>query len=78
LKKAIVIHGNGMDQETLPRENIEGVDAFVALTRDDDGSLIVLLLPRRLGAKMLVALVKRRDYLPLAQRLGINTTVSLF
>jgi trk system potassium uptake protein TrkA len=61
LKKAIVTHGNGTGQDTLPRENVAGVDAFVALTRDDGGNLIVLLLPRRLGAKMLVALVNRRD-----------------
>lgn len=77
LKKTIVIHGDGTDQETLLQENVEGVDAFVALTKDDDANIIVSLLARRLGAKKLVALVNRLDYLPLAQRLGINTTVSL-
>ncbi len=76
LKRTIVIHGDGTDQETLLRENVEGVDAFVALTKDDDANLIVSLLARRLGARKLVALVNRLDYLPLAQRLGINTTVS--
>jgi trk system potassium uptake protein TrkA len=77
LKKTIVIHGDGTDQETLLQENVEGVDAFMALTKDDDANIIVSLLARRLGAKKLVALVNRLDYLPLAQRLGINTTVSL-
>lgn len=76
LKKSIVIHADGTDQETLLRENVEGVDAFLALTKDDDANLIVSLLARRLGARKLVALVNRVHYLLLAQRLGINTTVS--
>jgi trk system potassium uptake protein TrkA len=76
LQKSVVIHGDGTDQETLLQENIEGVDAFLALTKDDDSNLIASLLARRLGAKKLVALVNRIHNLALAQRLGINTTVS--
>ena len=76
LQKSVVIHGDGTDQETLLQENIEGVDAFLALTKDDDSNLIGSLLARRLGAKKLVALVNRIHNLALAQRLGINTTVS--
>jgi trk system potassium uptake protein TrkA len=76
LKKSVVIHGDGSDQETLLRENVEGVDAFLALTADDDTNLIVSLLARQLGARKVVALVNRVHNLILAQRLGINATVS--
>jgi trk system potassium uptake protein TrkA len=76
LKKSVVIHGDGSDQETLLQENVEGVDAFLALADDDDTNLIVSLLARQLGARKVVALVNRVHNLILAQRLGINATVS--
>jgi len=76
LRKSVVIHADGSDQETLLQENVEGVDAFLALTNDDDTNLIVSLLARQLGARKVVALVNRVHNLILAQRLGINATVS--
>ncbi len=76
LEKTIVVHGDGTDQGTLEEENIEGVDVFLALTSDDEDNIIASLLARRLGAQKVVALINRLNYLPMVQRLGINTSVS--
>ena len=76
LEKSVVIHADGSDQETLLQENVEGVDAFLALTDDDNANLVVSLLARQLGARKVVALVNRVHNLLMAQRLGINSTVS--
>ena len=76
LSKTIVVHGDGTDQATLEEENVDGVDAFLALTNDDEDNIIASLLARRLGAKKVVALINRLNYLPMVQRLGINTSVS--
>jgi trk system potassium uptake protein TrkA len=76
LKKTIVVHGDGTDQGTLEEENVAGVDAFLALTSDDEDNIIASLLARRLGAQKVVALINRLNYLPMVQRLGINTSVS--
>jgi trk system potassium uptake protein TrkA len=76
LKRSVVINADGTDQEILEQENIEGVDAFLALTKDDECNMITCLLARQLGARKLVALVNRLPNVALAQRLGINTTVS--
>jgi trk system potassium uptake protein TrkA len=76
LDKTVVLHADGTDQRILEEENIEGVDAFLALTNDDEDNIIAALLARRLGARKVVALINRLNYLPLAQRLGVNTTVS--
>ena len=76
LDKATVIHGDGTDQATLLEENVEGGDAFLALTNHDEDNIIASLLARRLGVKKVVALINRLSYLPMVQRLGINTTVS--
>jgi len=77
LTDTIVIHGDGTDQATLEEENIEDVDAFLALTNHDEDNIIASLLARRLGARKVVALINRLNYLPMVQRLGINTSVSL-
>lgn len=76
LKKTVVVHGDGTDQQTLEAETIQGADAFLALTRDDADNIVASLLARRLGAQKIVALINRLNYLPIVQRLGINTSIS--
>ena len=76
VSKTVVIHGDGTDQQTLEEENIEGVDAFLALTHHDEDNIIASLLARRLGARKVVALINKMSYLPIVQRLGINTSLS--
>lgn len=76
LTKTVVIHGDGTDQEILWQENIEGIDAFLALTNDDNSNLIAGLLARRLGATKVVAQVNRLNYLGMVGTLGISTAVS--
>ena len=76
LAKTVVIHGDGTDQGILEDENVEGVDAFLAMTADDEANIIACMLARRLGAQKVVALINRLNYLPMVQRLGINTSVS--
>jgi trk system potassium uptake protein TrkA len=76
LKKTIVVHADGTDQRVLEEENVDGVDAFLALTSHDEDNLIASLLARRLGVRKVVALINRPNYIPMAQRLGVNTTVS--
>ncbi len=76
LDKTIVIHGDGTDQSTLMEENVEGIDAFLTLTNHDEDNIIASVLARRLGVRKVVALINRLSYLPMVQRLRINTTVS--
>ena len=76
LENTIVVHGDRTDAGTLIEENIRGVSAYLALTDHDEDNLIAAILARRLGAKKVVALINRSNYLPMSQRLGINTSVS--
>ena len=76
LKKTVVLHADGTDESILAEENISGVGAFLALTGHDEDNIIASLLARRLGAKKVVALINRLNYLSMVQRLGINTSVS--
>ena len=76
VKNTVVVHADGTDQRTLVEENIEGIDAYLALTGDDEDNIISSLLSKRLGARKAIALVNRLDFLPMAQLLGINSIFS--
>lgn len=76
LDQTVVIRADGTDQAILEEENIQGVDAFLAFTNEDEVNIIASLLARRLGARKVVALINRLNYLPMAQRVGVHTTVS--
>lgn len=76
LEKTVVVRADGTDQAILEEANVRGVDAFLAFTNDDEDNIIGSLLARRLGARKVVALINRLNYLPLAHRLGVHTTVS--
>ncbi|MEJ2310619.1 MAG: Trk system potassium transporter TrkA [Gammaproteobacteria bacterium] len=76
LPHTTIINADGTSQRILLSENIEGIDAFLPLTGNDDANLIAAVLARRLNVDMVIPLLRRLDYLPLAQRLGINATAS--
>jgi trk system potassium uptake protein TrkA len=76
LANTVVINADGTSQETLLEEQVEGIDAYIALTGDEDANLIACLLARRMNVEKVVPLVTSINYLELAQRLGINTTVN--
>lgn len=76
LEHTVVIHADGTSQEVLLETNAEGIDAFVSLTGDEDANLIACLLARRMRVEKVIPLVTSMNYIELAQRLGINTTVN--
>ena len=76
VETTVVVHADGSDQHTLVEENIEGIDAFLALTGDDEENIIASLLAKRVGARKAIALVNRLDFVPMAQLLGINSIFS--
>jgi trk system potassium uptake protein TrkA len=77
VKRSLVIHADGTDQRILSEENIEDIDVYMALTRDDEDNIIASLLSKRLGAKKAIALVNRLDLLPIVPLLGVNASLSL-
>ncbi len=76
LANTVVINADGTSQEILLEEQVDGIDAFISLTGDEDANLIACLLARRMNVEKVVPLVTSINYLELAQRLGINTTVN--
>jgi trk system potassium uptake protein len=76
LKKALVLHGDGADQQLLIEENVRNMDAFLAVSNNDELNIMAALLAKNLGAKKTVAIVNRTDYIPLAHSLGLQAVLS--
>ena len=76
LRDTTVVNADGTDEATLEEEGAADVQAFLALTKDDENNIIASMLARRLGVSKVVALINRLNYLSMVQRLGVNTTVS--
>lgn len=76
LDKALVLHGDATDVELLELEGVGGVDAFVALTEEDDTNILSSLVAKHAGAKQVITLVNKSEYVPLARRVGIDAAVS--
>lgn len=76
LNEAIILNGDGSDIDLLQDEGVQDTDLFVALTEDDKLNILVSLMAKRLGASKTIAQVRRSDYLPLIQAVGIDIAIS--
>ena len=76
LNKAIVLHGDGSDQNLLSEENIGDIDVVVSLTDDEETNILVSLLSRRMGAGKTITKISKFSYFPLMSAIGIEQVVS--
>ena len=76
LPGALVLHGDATDQELLEMEGVAGIDGFVSLTGQDETNLLTGLLAKTVGARKVISLMHRVDYLPLMDRVGVDAAVS--
>ena len=76
LPKAIVIEGDGTDQELLLEEGILRADAFVSLTGIDEENIVLSLFAKDATDAKVVTKISRDNYLRLASELGLDCVIS--
>jgi trk system potassium uptake protein TrkA len=76
LPDTLVIQGDGTDYDLLATEGIMDMDAFVAVTGDDENNIIASLLARHLQVPRVLALVNKVNYLPIMPTIGLDSVVS--
>jgi trk system potassium uptake protein TrkA len=76
LKRTAVFQADGTEIDTLAKEGILNMDAFVAVTSDDETNIISCLLAKHLRIQKTIALVNKPTYLPLMPVIGIDSTVN--
>ena len=76
LNKAVVLNGDGSDQELLREENIQDMDVVVTLTNDEETNILTSLLAKRMGASKIITKVSKFSYIPLISMIGLEQVVS--
>ncbi|HET6617241.1 MAG TPA: Trk system potassium transporter TrkA, partial [Gemmatimonadota bacterium] len=76
LDTALVLHGDATDLDLLSQEGIAETDGLAAVTSEDETNLLASLLAKHLGARKVITLLKRAEYIPLVTRVGIDAAVS--
>lgn len=76
LPHSLVLHADATDLELLEMEGVAGIDGFVASTGHDETNLLSSLLAKTVGARKVVSLIHKFDYLPLVPRVGVDAAVS--
>lgn len=75
-ENVLVLNGNGTDESLLVSENINEMNAWIAITNDDEDNIMSSLLAKRLGAHKVIALISRKAYGELMQGSMIDVAVS--
>lgn len=76
LPNALIIYGDGTDQEVLDNENIHTADAIVALTEMDEENLISSLYAHQCGVPKVVLKINRHNYIQIIKKLGLDSIIS--
>ena len=76
LPDAMIIEGDGTDNDMIRSENLFGADGFVALTGRDEENLLMALAARRAGVKKVLAKMTRPNYMDLVQETGLGSIIS--
>ena len=76
LEKTIVLQGDVADSSLLLEENIENTDVFCAMTNDDEANILSSMLAKRLGARKVMSLINRPEYVDLVQSNIIDIAIS--
>jgi len=76
LPKSLVLHADATDLELLEMEGVSGIDGYVAATGNDETNLLSSLLAKSIGARKVVTLIDKFEYLSLVPRVGIDASVS--
>jgi len=76
LPKAVIIHGDGARQELLLEEGLRSLDAFVALTGNDEQNILISIFAASQKVPKIIAKVNRDELAAMAEKLGLDTIVS--
>lgn len=76
LKDVLVINDDGHDVNLLEDENIEKMDAFIAVTGNSETNIMSCLVAKNHGVKKTIAMVENMDYINLSQTIGIDTLIN--
>ena len=74
--QATIIHGDGTDHELLISESLEEMDAFVALTDNDEENVIISMFAQSHGVNHVLPKINRVSLGFLLEKLGLENSIT--
>lgn len=75
IEEATIIEGDGTDQEILDSENIEDMDAFIAMTGRDEENLITAMYGIEKGVDKVITMATRIRIPDIMNKLGLDSII---
>ena len=75
LPRALIIHGNGAEEDVLYAEGIRDMDAVVTLTGIDEENLVLSMLANHIGVPKTIAKMNRLEFTEALSNIGVDTIV---
>lgn len=76
IPEAVIIHGDGTNQELLLEEGISNMDAFVSLTGMDEQNIMLSIFASMQNVPKVISKINREELIPMAERLGVESIIS--
>lgn len=76
LPGAVVICGDGAQQELLLEEGLRSMDAFIALTGMDEENILISFFASSQGVPKVISKVNRDELRSIAEKMGLDTLIS--
>lgn len=76
LQKTVVLNGSPTDTDLLLQENIQDCDAYLAVLGEDEANVVASLHAKALGARRVVSLIGRPEYVPLIANAGVDVAIN--
>ena len=76
LPKAVIINGDGAQQELLLEEGLDSVDAFVSLTGMDEENILISIFATTHQVPTVISKVNRNELGEMATKLGLDCIIS--
>ncbi|MDD6666350.1 MAG: Trk system potassium transporter TrkA [Lachnospiraceae bacterium] len=75
LPEAVIINGDGTDEELLKEEGIESVDSFVSLTGIDEQNILLTLFARKVSDTKVITKVNRSNFHDVINDLDLGSII---
>ncbi len=76
LRNTMIINGDAHDVALLERENIQAMDAVIAVTSNSETNILTCLLAKKYGVRKTIALVENINFIEISQNIGIDTIIN--
>ena len=76
LHSTLILHGDARERSLLEEEKVGEMNAFVAVSENEEINILSCMLAKKLGTELAVASINKSEYLSLAETVGIDHIVS--